>query len=310
MITWTKRLSWVQVLSRLARSRRLTEAERDACAAGVDRCSELGATVDEGRDFIDVIVDEVGAPDGSSLISSIRDLRARALERERALSSLDAGEAAQRLYRDSIDVLTAERDDKKRELEGLRREYVARCKEAKELRAMLEVAREQLKKFSVRCEELKCRVAELESTLRSVFAAAGMRLTVPSGDAKELTISDAPRPFDELLADVVQHVDHMRRRAEALNAALESAPLHPAIARVFEAATVYMRADAITMSTSLNDLSSAVDALPSPLPRVVTCGECVMSGPAVPDGIMCNKLRKDVPPEGFCHVGVRREVKP
>jgi hypothetical protein len=45
MITW-KYDSWSKVLTRLARSRRLTQAERDAVADAVDRCSTLASEVE------------------------------------------------------------------------------------------------------------------------------------------------------------------------------------------------------------------------------------------------------------------------
>jgi hypothetical protein len=91
MITWTNRLTSIQILTRLASSRRLTEAERDACAAVVDQVSELASERESLSDEIDgyysqlmTAVKAAGAPDMSSLVARIDGLRREATAAELA----------------------------------------------------------------------------------------------------------------------------------------------------------------------------------------------------------------------------------
>lgn len=312
MITWTKRLSWVAILSRLARSRRLTEAERDACAAGVDKCSELGTTVDEGRDFIDVIVDEVGAPDGSSLISAVRDLKARAGEREALMVRLHALETSNGEWHERMSVATGIRYES--DHESAPGPWNVICEVAAEHRK----AAHELQEWKFRAEqaEFKSRpiVAGRMALVRLAFAARQIRALMSEGGGIQSHAHSKPGIWDddnghdragkpcEQCATVLE----FRRAVDELSEP-DLVPIHPALVRLAEAARSWAKSfdESPQHHPTVREMCAAIRALPSLLPTVVTCGECKHKR-SLSSRDFCNEGRGYIHDNGFCDLGKRR----
>ena len=263
MITW-KPTQWHSILTRLARSRRLTEAERGACADALDRNSELASQVEESHDVIDSLVDASGAPDGESLLKRVGELRGMAAERDRLTLALDS--ARERA--------AAEFDHANR--------WASRCH-------LAEAENEEYSKIRGERDALKARVAAIEST-------------APSPEYVHISALQTAIDARNALLIEKEQIEHRLRD-------LESSPIHPAIARVVEAAKGWGERFGIVKhhNQRVQELLEAIRATPSPLPRVVTCGECVNSWATSERHIHCGQWGRVFLASDYCSSGKRRE---
>ena len=143
----------------------------------------------------------------------------------------------------------------------------------------------------------------------------------PVRAATSQDILDSGFVEDEAFEAIMDERDTLRAQLKASQAALTeqlaaraSEPLHPAIARVVEAAratfakTCWPEQDIEDIrQDAAEQLELALENLPSPLPRVVTCGECVNSWATSERHIHCGQWGRVFLASDYCSSGKRRE---
>jgi hypothetical protein len=283
--------------------------------------------IEELNDFVDSLVDASGAPDGESLLTRIGELRATASERDRLLEALESilsmpeldsivlPEEPGELYPDPVVVglSFAQRPTSER-IERLKHKIVLMRRRADALDARVGQTVQERDALKAELTHIKPMLDGNLVQQFKVFGANCDRAKAELADARSLLARCSTKRAIEMrrvynLKRAVRKVAAERDALKARVAELESTPLHPAIALVVEAAHVLCDAiergfaSEVRPDIARANLRKAIESLPSPLPRVVTCGECNHSMVTSERHIHCGQWGRVFLKSDYCSSG-------
>lgn len=208
--------------------------------------------------------------------------------------------------REANNEVCGERDDARAEREYLRMQTKALQTEVREGQSLLAQCSTRRSRECGRIRSLQAavrKVAKERDEAKRELKTRHEEMSHATGIRYEADYISAPGPWDAIAKEAYDNrlaaleMYEWRGRAERA----ESAPLHPAVMRVIEAAK-----DIVSRGwsgASAEELRGSVRAIPSPLPRVVTCAECAQW---CDDNGVCARHHGVWPTTGHCHLGVAR----